>query len=78
MAATIDDHSAMARADQHWNLITPIAALAEAAMQKDYGRAGPECRVPDSGTFVVHVALLACDRQGGGTMRFEIRKVVVV
>ncbi|MGA7394372.1 MAG: hypothetical protein WBW78_17085 [Terrimicrobiaceae bacterium] len=68
----------MARADQHWNLITPIAAMAEASMQKDYGRAGAECRVPDSSAVVIRVALLACDRQGRGTMRFEIRKVVVV
>ena len=78
MTATIYDHSAMVRADQRWNLIAPIAAMAEAAMQKDHGRAGPECRVPNSSTVVINVALLACDRQGGGTMRFEIRKVVVV
>ncbi len=78
MAATIDDHRAMVRADQRWNLIAPIAAMAEAAMQKDHGRAGPECRIPDSSAVVIQVALLAGDRQGGGTMRFEILKVVVV
>jgi hypothetical protein len=31
-----------------------------------------------SSAVVVHVALIACDRQGLGAMRFEILKVVVV
>ena len=68
----------MTGTDQHWNLVTPIATMAEATMQQDHRRAGPVCRVPDSSTVVVHMAFIACERQGRGTMRFEILKVVVV
>jgi hypothetical protein len=78
MAAAINKHGAVARANQPWNLITPIAAMAEAAMQQDHGKAGPVCRVPDPSTVIFNVALIAGDRQGGGTMRCEILKVVVV
>ena len=78
VAAAVNEHGAIARADQHWNLITPITTMAEATMQQDHGRAGPVCRVPDSSAVVIHVALIACDRQGRGAMRLEILKVVVV
>jgi hypothetical protein len=78
VAAAVDKHGAMARADQHWNLITPIATMAEATMQQYHWRAGPVCCVSDSSAVVVHVALIVCDRQGRGTMRFEIPKVVVI
>jgi len=78
VAAAIDEHRAMAGADQHWNLIAPIATVTEAAMQQDHGRAGPVCRVPDSSAVVFQVALIACDRQGRGAARFEVLEVVVV
>jgi len=52
--------------------------MAEAAMQQDHGRAGPVRYIPDPHTIVFDVALIACDRQGRGPMRFEVLKVVVV
>src|SRR5208282_945399 len=78
MAAAVNEHGAMARVNQRWNLIAPVTTMAEATMQQDHGRAGPVCRVPDSSTVVVHVALIACDRQGHGAMGFETLKVIVV
>ena len=78
VAAAINEHGAIAGADQRWNLIAPITAMAEATMQQDHGRAGPVCRVPNSSAVVIHVALIACDGQRRGAMRLEILKVVVV
>jgi len=78
VAAAVNEHGAMAGADQRWNLIAPITAMAEATMQQDHGRARPVCRVPDSSPVVVHVTLIAGHGQGQGAMRFEILEVVVV
>ncbi len=77
MASAIDDHDEMAGTDQRGNLITPIPAMAEAAMQQDHGSAGPVCRVPDSRTVMAHVALIAGGRQRCSTVRFEMLEVVV-
>jgi hypothetical protein len=78
MAAAIDEHGPIAGAGQGRNLITPITAVAETIMQHDHGRAGPKCRVQDSRALVVHIALIVRDRQGRGTVRFEILEIVVV
>jgi hypothetical protein len=78
MAAAVNQHGAMARADQHVDLVTPIAAVAEATMQQDHRRAGPVCRVPDSSAVMVDIALVVRDWQRRGTMRFEIPEIVVV
>ena len=78
MAAAIDEYGPIAGTRQGRNLITPITAVAETTMQHDHGRAGPKCRVPDSRALIVHIALIARDRQGRGTVRFEILEVVVV
>jgi hypothetical protein len=61
-----------------WNLMTPIAAMAEAAMQQDHGRAGPVSRVPDPSTIAFDVALIFCNRQRRGAIRFKFAEVVVV
>ena len=68
MTPAINNNDATARADHHWNLITPITAMAEATMQQDYGRAGAVCGEPDPRAIVIHVTLIACDRQGRSTM----------
>ena len=72
MAAAIDEHGAMARADQRRNLIPPIPAMSEAAVQQDHRKPGPISRVPDASAVVLHVAPIACDRQRRGAMRFKI------
>jgi hypothetical protein len=76
MPSAINEHGAMAGTDQFRDLISPIAAMAEATMQQDDRRAGPVCRVPDTRTAVFDVALIACDRQGRSTMGLEILKVI--
>lgn len=78
MTPAVNEYGATARTDHHWNLITPIAAVAKAAMQQDYGRTGAVCGEPDPRAIVIHVTLIACDRQGSGAMRFEILEVVVL
>ena len=78
MPSAINEHGTMAGTDQLRDLVSPIAAMAEATMQQDHRRAGPVCRVPDTRTAVFDVALSARDRQGRGAMRLEILKIVVV
>ena len=69
MAAAVNQHGAMSGADQHGDLITPIAAMTQATMQQDHGRAGPIGSVPNSSAVMVHVAMTVRDRQGRGAMR---------
>jgi hypothetical protein len=64
MPSAINEHGEMAGTDQLRDLVSPIAAMAEATMQQDHQRAGPVCRVPDTRTAVFDVALIARDRQG--------------
>src|SRR5262245_26492689 len=59
-------------------LKSPIAAMAEAAMQQDHGRAGPIRGVPEPSTVVFDIALISCDRQRCGALRFKPAEVVVV
>jgi hypothetical protein len=47
-------------------------------MQQDHGRAGPVRCVPDPGTVAFDVALIRCDRQRRGAVRFKPAEVVVV
>jgi hypothetical protein len=52
--------------------------MAHTTMQQNHGRTGPVNRVPDSSAIVVHVTLIACDRQRRGTLFFENPEFVVV
>jgi len=61
MATAIDEPDAIAGADKGRNLIAPVAAVAEAAMQQDDGRAGSLYCVPDPGPLVLYVAFLRRD-----------------
>ena len=78
MAGAIDEYGPIAGTRQGRNLITAITAVAETTMQHDHGRARPKSRVPDSRALMVHIALVARDRQGRGTVRFEILEIAVV
>jgi Segregation and condensation complex subunit ScpB len=75
VATAVYQNGTIATPAQRWNLITPIATMAEAAMQQDHGRAGP---VPDPSTVAFDVALIICDRQQRGAIRFKPAEVVVV
>ena len=54
VATAIDEHGAMAGADQRRDLIAPVAAMAEAAMQQDDGEPDPyvayQIRAPSCST----------------------------
>jgi len=78
VATTVYQNGTIATPNQGWNLIAPIAAVAEAAMQQDYGRAGPVSSVPDPSTVAFDVPLIICDRQQRGAVRFKPAEVVVV
>jgi hypothetical protein len=52
--------------------------MAESAMQQDHGRAGPVYCVPDPSAVVFDVALIICDRQRRGAVRFKLVEVIVI
>src|SRR5438128_4860788 len=78
VSAAINENRAIARVEQSWNLIPPVAAVAQAAMQHDHGRARPVRGVPDSSTVVPDIALLIGRGQRRGALGLERSKVVVV
>ena len=78
MATAVYHNSTVAVADQRWNLITPVATMAEAAMQQDHGRAGPIRCVPDPSPVVFDVVLIIGDWQWRSAVRFKPAEVIVV
>lgn len=77
MAAAVDEHDTIAGAGQRRNLMAPVAAMAEAAMQQDHRRAGPVCCIPDASAVVFDVSLTGWRRQGWCTIRCEFFEAVV-
>jgi hypothetical protein len=57
--------------------IPPVAAVAEAAVQQDHRPAGAVRCVSDPSAVVFDVALITCDRQRRGPVRFKLAKAVV-
>src|SRR5258705_2385446 len=72
VATTVYQNGTIAAPDYRWNLITPIAAVAESAVQQDHRRAGPVSGVPDPSTLVFDVAVVVRGRQRCGAVRFEL------
>ena len=62
MATAVDQNGTIAIPDQCWNLIAPIAAVAEAAMQQDYRGARTVSAVPDPRSIMLDIALSVRDR----------------
>jgi len=58
VSAAVDENDAMACVDEIGDLITPVAAVAEAAVEEDYGQAEAIGGEPDEGTFIFNVALI--------------------
>ncbi len=61
MATAVDNNSTIAARDQSWHLVSPIATVAQAAMQQDHGCAGPISAVPDASSVILDIAQI-----GGG------------
>jgi len=78
VATTVYQHGTIATFDQRRNLITPVATMAEAAMQQDHGRAKTVSPVPDTRSVVFDVSLTIRRRQRCGAVRFKRFEVVVV
>jgi len=57
VATAVDEDDAAAGGEEVGKLIAPIAAVSEAAVQKDDGGAGAVGGVPDSGSLVFDVTL---------------------
>src|SRR6185312_17461353 len=55
MAAAVDQHGSITGSNKGRYLPAPVAAVAEAAMQEDYGPAGTEYRVADPRPIVLNV-----------------------
>ena len=73
-----NEHNATARTDQGRNLVPPVPAVAEAAVEQDHRVARPVGREPYPCAVVVHVALFVGNGQRRGTVRHKARQVVVV
>src|SRR4029434_5250357 len=67
-----------AGAQQCGNLIAPVAAMAEAAMEQDNGRSGPAGGIPDPRPVMLVFTYRRCAGQGCLPIRLELCKVVVV
>jgi hypothetical protein len=78
MAAAIDQHGSIATLAQRWDLVAPIATMAQATMQQNHHRAGTIRRVPYSRAVVLDIAQIICMRQRRGAIRFKLSQIVVV
>ena len=78
MASAVDKHGAIARGDHRRNLVAPVTAVPETAVQQDHRESEPVARIPDPSTVVLHVALAVRGRQRRSALRFEYLQVVVV
>ncbi len=78
MAPAVDDDNLMAGIDQGRNLIAPIAAVSEPAMQENYGSAAAIGGIPDTRAIMIDMAFRLGMRQGCGPFGFEAVKLIVV
>lgn len=77
MTAAIDENGTIAACDQRGNLVCPVAAVAEAAVDKDDRRTGAVGAVPDLSAVVLDDALLVCRRRRSA-VGFELYEFVIV
>jgi hypothetical protein len=73
----INDDGPVARSHECRNLIPPIAAMAEPAMQQDHRPADAEGRIPDAGAVVLDMALRNGGRQRSSTVGGKACQIVV-
>jgi hypothetical protein len=78
MSAAVNDNGAIAIPNQCWDLISPIPAVAEAAVQKYHGWTKPIVGVPDSRAVMIDMSLISKIWQRRGTFRFKFAEIVVV
>jgi hypothetical protein len=78
MATAIYQNGTIASADQCWYLITPIAAMAQTAMQQYYSRASPISGIPDASPIVFDIALIFRIRQRRRTLSFKLPKLAIL
>ena len=71
-------HGTIAAFDQRWNLISPIAAMAQATMQQDYRCANSVSAIPDAGSVMFDRSGIVCDGKWRGAVRFESSQLIVV
>src|SRR5215213_4036091 len=71
MAPAVDYNRTIATADQHWDLITPVATMTKPAMQQDHRRARPVRGVPNLSAVMFDVTLIIYIRQGRGAFLFK-------
>ncbi|MNL78368.1 hypothetical protein D3C87_2047300 [compost metagenome] len=67
----------MAGLDEIGNLITPVAAIAEPAMQQDDGWTSAITRIPDARAFVFDEALFVRLRKRWDAVAFKIGQIIV-
>ena len=73
VATAVDEDDAVPGSEEVGKLIAPVAAVAEAAVEKDDRGAGAKGGVPDFGSLVFDVTLGVWGRGKCGAVGFEVR-----
>jgi hypothetical protein len=71
VAAAVDHNRSIAARDESGDLVSPIAAVAQTAMQQDHRWANAVSAIPDAGSVIFDIAQIARDRKWRGAARFE-------
>jgi hypothetical protein len=77
VAATVDQDDTISAGDQRRDLASPIAAVAEAAVQQNHGQAGTIGAVPDLGPVIFYVAGAARWWKRRSSIRFESFELII-
>lgn len=72
MTTAVDQNGTIATPNERGNLIAPIAAMTQSAMQQHHRWAGTVSAVPDPASLIFDVSIFVRDRQRRGTLRFEL------
>ena len=78
MAPAVDNNGTITIRDQSWNLGSPIATVAQTAMQQDYRCAGPKSAIPDAGSVILDIAQVVAERKWRGPGCLESNQLVIV
>src|SRR5262249_38251491 len=75
--AAVDDNDPVSCCDQGRHLMSPVAAVAETAVQQNDRASSTEARIPDGCAIMIDIALLGCGRQRWCAVGFEQLQTVV-
>ena len=71
VAAGVDHNGTISVRDERGNLVSPIPAVAQTAMQQDHRWSNAVSAIPDAGCVSFDIALVVRDRKWRGAAGFE-------